>query len=335
MIARSLSATQSQPDWRVELRDAIGSARELLEILGLDPTDPQIGALAERQFASKIPRPFVARMRYRDLSDPLLRQVLASDIETLPVAGFSVDAVGDGPAHTGDGVLHKYQSRVLLIATGACAVHCRYCFRRHFPYADALAARADWAAPLRYLDAHPEIDEVILSGGDPLSLATSKLVQLTEQLATRPSIRRLRIHTRFPVVLPARVDAELTDWLTRLSLEKVIVIHVNHAQELGADVRPALADLRATGALLLNQAVLLRGVNDSLAALIGLSKALIADGVLPYYLHLLDRVHGSAHFEVDEPTGTALIEGMKRALPGFLVPRLAREEAGLPSKRFG
>jgi L-lysine 2,3-aminomutase len=333
MIARSTHATQSE-DWRHALRHAISDPRELLTLLGLDPNDARASHLAAAQFPLRVPHVFAARMRRGDWDDPLLRQVLPLHDELLEVAGFSDDAVGDLHAERSDGLLQKYAGRALMITTAACAIHCRYCFRRHFPYAESVAARDNWAAPVQWLRTQPTINEVILSGGDPLSLATHKLRALTDQLAAIPHIQRLRIHTRWPVVLPARVDAELVDWISSLPLECVVVIHANHGAEFDADVSTALAALRAAGAVLLNQAVLLRGVNDSVEALAGLSRALIANGVVPYYLHLLDRVHGSAHFEVSESVANALMDELKVQLPGFLVPRLARESAGERSKTF-
>ena len=334
MIARSTQPTQNV-DWRHALREAISDPLELLDMLGLDRLDRRVSSLASQQFALRVPRGFVKKMAYQDWSDPLLRQVLPLQDELNDVANFSTDAVGDVLATRELGVLHKYANRVLLITTAACAVHCRYCFRRHFPYAQAVAAKDNWASTMRYLDGHPEVNEVILSGGDPLSLSTAKLRALTDQLQTRPRLRRLRVHTRWPVVLPERIDAELLDWFGSIRLQKVVVIHSNHANELDAAVGHGLAALRARGAELLNQAVLLRGVNDSVDALKNLSEALIAHSVLPYYLHLLDRVQGSAHFEVDEARGVALVDELKAHLPGYLVPRLARETAGAASKTFG
>jgi EF-P beta-lysylation protein EpmB len=248
------------------------------------------------------------------------------------VPGFALDAVGDGAARGAIGVIHKYANRALLIATGSCAVHCRYCFRRHFPYNQETAAAANWSAALDYLRADASIEEALLSGGDPLSLATPKLAEFTDALARIPHIRTLRIHTRLPVVLPERVDAELLGWLRRLSQQVVIVIHANHANEFDADVDAALARLRSSGATLLNQSVLLRGVNDSVDTLVALSQRLLEAGVLPYYLHQLDRVAGTAHFEVSDDRARSLHAALTARLPGYLLPRLVREIAGETSK---
>jgi EF-P beta-lysylation protein EpmB len=272
-------------------------------------------------------------MRHGDASDPLLRQVLPLDDEERLVPGFVLDAVGDTAAGTATGVLQKYQGRALLIATGACAVHCRYCFRRHFPYAEQGAARDGWADAIAAIASDDSVDEVILSGGDPLSLASPKLMELTSALARVPHLKRLRIHTRLPVVLPERVDAGLLTWLTGLPWPVTIVIHANHANEIDAAVEAAMGRLRGIGALLLNQSVLLRGVNDSVMALAALSERLHAAGVLPYYLHQLDRVQGAAHFEVDDATALCLHADLSSRLSGYLVPRLVREVAGDPGKR--
>ena len=319
--------------WQTLWREAIRDPRELLRLLELDELAGIISDTAAAQFPLRVPRGFAARMRRGDRHDPLLRQVLPVVEEDLLVPGFGLDAVGDGAARGATGVIHKYQGRALLIATGSCAIHCRYCFRRHFPYADETAAANRWQAALDYLRVDPSIHEVLLSGGDPLSLSTDKLAELTRALRDLPQIRRLRLHTRLPVVLPERVDAELLDWLDQLPWPVAIVLHVNHARELDDSVAQALADLRRTGASLLNQAVLLRGVNDSGEALAELSERLFRCGVLPYYLHQLDRVAGAAHFEVEVERARSLHGDLQDRLPGYLVPRLVREIAGEGSKR--
>ena len=318
--------------WQQLWREAIRDPAQLLDLLGLPELAGRVSATAAAQFALRVPQGFVARMRHGDPDDPLLRQVLPLDDEDRPVPGFGLDAVGDLAARGGAGVLHKYEGRALLVATGSCAVHCRYCFRRHFPYGEETAAAGQWRESLDYLAADPSITEVLLSGGDPLSLSTAKLAEFTDGLACLPHVRRLRLHTRLPVVLPERVDAELLAWLSRLPQKVVVVIHANHANEIDAPVAAAVAALRGTGALVLNQAVLLRGVNDSVAALADLSERLFEAGVLPYYLHLLDRVAGSAHFEVPADEARQLHEALSAGLPGYLVPRLVREVAGAPAK---
>ena len=324
------------PSWQQAWRDAVREPRELLAMLGLDTLAsalPDAAAPAlNGNFPLRVPRGFVARMRHGDPQDPLLRQVLPVVEEDHIVPGFALDAVGDGAARRGGGVIHKYNGRALLIATGSCAVHCRYCFRRHYPYAQDTAASAGWREAVETLRHDASIQEVILSGGDPLSLADHKLAELTDALRQIPHIRRLRIHTRLPIVLPERVDAGLLAWLCSLPWPVAIVVHANHANEFDAAVDSAMAALRGSGATLLNQAVLLRGVNDSVDALADLCERGFAAGLLPYYLHQLDRVAGAAHFEVNDVAALGLHRALAARLPGYLVPKLVREVAGQPGK---
>ncbi|OHE83239.1 MAG: EF-P beta-lysylation protein EpmB [Lysobacterales bacterium RIFOXYA1_FULL_69_10] len=319
--------------WQQAWRDSIRDPRELLSLLGLGDAVAPISDAAATQFPLRVPRGFVARMRHGDPADPLLRQVLPLDDEMRPMPGFSLDAVGDGAAKAADGVIRKYNGRALLVSTGSCAIHCRYCFRRHFPYAEETAAAAGWRGAVDVIRADASIDEVILSGGDPWSLSTAKLAELTDALSTVPHLRRLRVHTRLPVVLPERIDDDLLAWLAALPWPVTVVIHANHANEFDASVDAALGKLRATGASLLNQAVLLRGVNDNVETLADLSERGHAAGVLPYYLHQLDRVQGAAHFEVDDTRARHLHAALAARLSGYLVPRLVREVAGDPGKR--
>ena len=324
-----------QPDpqrWQALWRDAVRDPRELLALLGLERLGAQLSDAAAAQFPLRVPRGFVARMRPGDPSDPLLRQVLPVLDEDRIVPGFGLDAVGDGAARRGGGVIHKYNGRALLIATGSCAVNCRYCFRRHYPYADDTAAAAGWREAVELIRADASIHEVILSGGDPLSLADHKLTTLTDALRDVPHLRRLRLHSRLPIVLPERIDAGLLAWLRGLPWPVAIVVHANHANEFDPGVDAAMAALRMAGATLLNQAVLLRGVNDSIDALADLCERGHQAGVLPYYLHQLDRVAGAAHFEVADEDALALHGALSARLPGYLVPRLVREIAGEPGK---
>ncbi len=334
MITASPSARLSQPvsDWRELWRDAITDPAELLQAVGLGERTDLLPP-DDAGFALRVPRGFVARMRRGDPCDPLLLQVLPQRSEHDQVAGYTTDAVGDMAAKTGHGVLHKYHGRALLIASGSCAVNCRYCFRRHFPYGEEIAAASHWHEALAHLRADPSIREVILSGGDPLTLATHKLEELTRGLAELPQVIRLRIHSRLPVVLPERIDDAFVAWLGQLPLQKVVVLHANHPNELDASVDAACARLRDAGASVLNQSVLLRGVNDHADTLVDLSERLFAAGVLPYYLHQLDRVQGTAHFEVSDDTALELQRALRSRLPGYLVPRLVREVAGDAAKR--
>lgn len=329
--AAALAATAvPAAHWQRELAQAVSDPLELCRLLDLDP-HLALGA-AGGTFRLRVPRGFVGRMRRGDARDPLLLQVLPGRQELIEQAGFGADPLAEAGAMRVPGLLHKYHGRALLITTGACAIHCRYCFRREFPYASAHAEGARWRAALGHIAADRSIEELILSGGDPLSLTTARLAQLTDSLRALPHIRRLRLHTRTPVVLPERVDDELLAWISALPWPCVIVLHSNHANEIDLTVRAAAARLRAAGATLLNQSVLLAGVNDSVADLEALSQALWSAGVLPYYLHLLDRVRGAAHFEVDEARARELMAALATRLPGYLLPRLARELPGAASK---
>lgn len=317
--------------WQRELAAAVRDPQALLRLLDLP--DGNTSSKAAQQFRLLAPHSYIARMKKGDWHDPLLRQVLPLDDELQVVEGFNHDPVGDQHSVVADGVLHKYHGRVLLVTTGACAVHCRYCFRRHFPYSESNPVKAEWEGALAYIRANPDVREVILSGGDPLTLADERLAVLFRQLRDMPQITRVRFHTRLPVVLPSRIDAGFLQLLHEIPQQTVMVIHANHAQELVADdVRQALTALRAAGVTLLNQAVLLRGVNDSVQAQVDLSESLFAHGVMPYYLHLLDRVAGAAHFEVAETEAVRLLETLRKRLPGFLVPKLVREVAGEKAK---
>jgi L-lysine 2,3-aminomutase len=318
--------------WQMLWREAIRDPRELLKILALPHLAAQISDTAAAQFPLRVPLGFVEKMRKGDAKDPLLRQVLPVLDEEQLAEGFSFDAVGDATAKSGTGIIHKYHGRALFIATGSCAIHCRYCFRRHFPYAEETAASGQWAEALTFLRIDNSIEEVILSGGDPLSLSTDKLAELSEGLKSIPHIKRLRIHTRLPVVLPERIDATFQHWLKSLPWPTVVVIHANHPNELGPDTADAMTSLRNAEAQILNQAVLLRGVNDNADIQIALSRRLSELNVLPYYLHQLDQVQGAAHFLVSDLKAKQIHQDMMRQLPGYLVPKLVREIAGMASK---
>lgn len=314
------------------MADAVTDPAELLQLLDLPQTLLPGAERARELFRLRVPRSYINGMQPGNPDDPLLRQVLPLDAEFDNPDGFSQDAVGDLDARAGTGLLHKYQGRALLVTTGACAIHCRYCFRRHFPYSAENAARGRWRDAIDHIRADDSLHEIILSGGDPLSLGDDKLAELVAELDTIPHLKRLRIHTRQPVVLPERIDERLTAWLSRTRLAPVIVIHANHPNELDAPTAAALQRLTDAGATLLNQAVLLKGVNDDPRVLVELGEKLFETGVLPYYLHLLDRVQGAAHFEVTEARARAIWQEAAELLPGFLLPKLAREEAGGGSK---
>ncbi|MBA3701181.1 MAG: EF-P beta-lysylation protein EpmB [Planctomycetes bacterium] len=330
--SRASGHATSDTGWRRELGEAIRDPAELLRVLELPV---ELLAAAERaagSFPLLAPRGFVARMRRGDVHDPLLRQVLPLGEEDLPFPGFSADPLAETSCGPRPGVLHKYHGRALLVTTGACAIHCRYCFRRHFAYHDLPRGRHWWNEAVEYLRADASLREVLLSGGDPLTLPDAQLQALAEDLAAIPHLERLRVHTRLPVVLPSRVDDHLLRWLTATRLAPVVVIHANHPQEIADDVAQACRRLRDAGVTVLNQSVLLRGVNDDAAVLVQLSERLFAAGVLPYYLHALDHVAGAGHFLVDDQRARELCNAVAARLPGYLVPRLVREEPGQAGK---
>jgi EF-P beta-lysylation protein EpmB len=330
MITRSIQLRQSQ-GWQTLLGQVITDPRELLQELRLPVSLLPAALQASSGFRLRVPRGFVARMRPGDPDDPLLRQVLPLGEELVAVPGYSSDPLAELDAMPAPGVLHKYQKRVLLTMTGACAVHCRYCFRRHYPYSNANPTR-EYRQTLDYLHRQADVNEVILSGGDPLTLSDRRLTELVTELETVPQLQRLRIHSRVPVVLPERINPELLAWMKATRLQIVLVIHSNHANEIDTSVAAAMQQLRAAGITLLNQSVLLRGINDQAAILADLSEKLFAAHVLPYYLHQLDPVLGAAHFQVDDRKARALMEKIRRSLPGYLVPQLVREQPGHSSK---
>ncbi|MDA0285146.1 MAG: EF-P beta-lysylation protein EpmB [Planctomycetota bacterium] len=317
-----------QTDWHRSLAQAIRDPAELLRRLELGHMADRYSNGAASEFALLVPRSFLARMQIGDASDPLLRQVLPVDDELQPVSGFVVDAVSDASFRTAPGLLHKYSGRALMIAAGSCAVNCRYCFRRHYPYGDEPRRLDDWEPALAQLRADSSISELLLSGGDPLMLTDLRLSQLVDRVEDVPHLKRLRIHTRLPIVLPDRVTDELLRILKESRLTPVVVVHANHSNEVVADCADALRRLVRAGITVLNQSVLLRKVNDSVDALAGLSESLINLGVIPYYLHQLDRVAGAAHFEVDPAVGRRLIRELRARVPGYAVPRYVQEIAG-------
>ncbi len=318
--------------WQEAFKDAVRDPAELCRLVELPPRYAVVAARAARDFPVFAPRGYIARMRPRDVHDPLLRQVLPLEDEQAAPAGYSLDPVGDRAATRSPGLIHKYRSRVLMVTTGACAVHCRYCFRRHFPYSEGPRSVDTWQPALEQIAADSAIREVILSGGDPLTLVDAHLAELARRLAAIGHVRRLRVHTRLPIVIPERVTEELIGWLRGTRLAPIVVIHANHVNELDDAVATALARLADAGIPLLNQSVLLRGVNDSVDALAELCERLVDLRVMPYYLHQLDRVAGAAHFEVPVAQGCKLMAGLRCRLSGYAVPRYVREDAGMPHK---
>ena len=316
--------------WQEEMKAGVRDLPSLLAQLGL----PEAGTVTkgEQQFPVFAPASYLSRIEPGNPDDPLLRQVLPLAAEDRSPSHFSKDPLGESSATLRPGLIQKYRGRVLLIATGACAIHCRYCFRRHFPYQQTPVSTADWEPAIERIHDDPSIREVILSGGDPLTLVDPKLQQLISRLQSIPHLRRLRIHTRLPIVIPRRITAELVQLLSATSLQVWFVLHCNHGNEIDAPVSDAIGALRQVGIQVLNQSVLLRGVNDDPATLIQLSEKLLMSGVLPYYLHQLDPVQGVSHFHVPVATGRQLIDEMRAELPGYAVPRYVQEIAGRPGK---
>lgn len=324
--------TPSREDWLVQLADVITDPDELLRVLNIDTDENSLaGRGAKRLFALRVPRAFVARMKKGDPNDPLLRQVLTSRDEFLAAPGFSTDPLEE-QHNAVPGLLHKYRNRALLLVKGGCAVNCRYCFRRHFPYAENQGNKRNWQVALDYIADHPELDEIIFSGGDPLMAKDHELDWLLEQLEAIPHIKRLRIHSRLPIVIPARITDALAARFARSSLRILLVNHINHANEIDTEFAAAMVRLRQAGVTLLNQSVLLRDVNDSAQTLADLSNALFDAGVMPYYLHVLDKVQGAAHFMVSDEEARNIMRELLTLVSGYMVPKLAREIGGEPSK---
>ncbi|MBF7682041.1 EF-P beta-lysylation protein EpmB [Acinetobacter sp. B5B] len=322
-----------EQNWKSQLNDLITDPHELLRILSLSPDELLSGALlASEQFKLRVPRSFVDKISKSNPLDPLLLQVLPHHLELDEHDGFITDPLGEEAATQLPGVLHKYQSRFLLTLTGACAIHCRYCFRRHFPYQENLPKHKDWLDIKAYIESQPQINEVILSGGDPLTLSNQKLHTWLERIASLPQIQFLRIHSRVPIVIPERLDQELLQTLTMSRLNIILVIHANHAHEIDEKTQYYLKQLHQHNVTLLNQSVLLKGVNDSAKLLQELSYKLFESGVMPYYLHVLDKVKGAHHFDLSQDRATSIYNELLALLPGYLVPKLVREIAGEKNK---
>ena len=319
----------TQKNWQTQLSEAITSVDELLSLLKLESLRADV--YVPKHFELRVPRGFVAKMTIGDRDDPLLKQVLPDQQEQINVTGYVADPLSENSQNPVKGMLHKYQSRVLLTITGACAIHCRYCFRQHFDYSANMPTADAKENIINYISTHPEINEVILSGGDPLNVTNRRLFAWLDTLEPIPQLTTIRLHTRLPLVIPARLDDALLDRLSQSRCRIVMVIHCNHANEIDALTAEYLQRARAAGVTLLNQAVLLKGINDNIDAQTELSQRLFACGVLPYYLHVLDKVAGAAHFDSDERSSIELYWSLLAALPGYLVPKLVRE---LPNRPF-
>ncbi len=329
IITRKVDSVEQ--NWIKQLANAISDPVQLLNQLGIDPTPWQEGFAARKLFAQRVPQSFVQRMEKGNPQDPLLRQVLPLSEEFKIHEGYSVDPLEEQDNQI-PGLLHKYRNRALLIVKGGCAINCRYCFRRHFPYEDNKGSKSVWQTSLDYIAQHPDLNEVILSGGDPLMAKDHEISWLIAQIASISHIKRLRIHSRLPVVIPARITDELVEVLAQTRLQVVLVTHINHANEIDWELKQQMARLRAINVTLLNQGVMLKGVNDSVIAQVNLSESLFDAGILPYYIHVLDKVQGAAHFFIDDQTAKTIMAGVIEQVSGYLVPKLTREIGGRSSK---
>lgn len=322
MIPRTLDAVEV-PSWKEILSNAISSPKILSEYLNIPLSS--ISDPANEDFKLFVPEPYLQRIEKENVDDPLLKQILPAHQETLSSQGYSKDPLSEESYNAIPGLIHKYKSRVLLVSGATCAINCRYCFRRHFPYSENRLSKEQWSQSIDYIYQHPELNEVILSGGDPLVNNDKQLQWLTSKLCDIPHIKRLRIHTRLPVVIPQRVDDSLLRWLSALPLQKVMVLHINHPNELDNEVREAIQKIKATGTLILNQSVLLAGINDNAEILSRLSESLFDAGAMPYYLHRLDKIEGAAHFDLPQARIKEIYTHLLAMLPGYLVPKLVAE----------
>jgi L-lysine 2,3-aminomutase len=331
VLTPPMSSTAKTP-WQRAMKLAIRDSDDLCQRLQLDSSTLRLSHEGEQQFPVFVPLEFFQRIRPNDANDPLLLQVLPRGQESQTSKDFVDDPVGDNMVQIAPGLLHKYHGRVLMILSGVCAIHCRYCFRRHYPYSTAPKSIEQWQQAIDLIAKDTSIVEVILSGGDPLTITDDRLAKLVEQLDAIPHLKRLRIHTRLPVVIPQRVDEAMCRWLAKSRLSKWVVLHINHRQEIDDAVASSVLRLKQAGATVLNQAVLMKGINDSVEALSELCEELVQIGVLPYYLNQLDRVSGAMHFEVERADGLDLMKQLAARLPGYAVPKYVLDIPGQPNK---
>lgn len=319
-------------DWKNSLKNSITSLNELSELLNIERQHINADENATTNFPLRVSREYISRIDSANPNDPLLLQILPQAQELNNAPNYYHDPVGDLAANPLPGLLHKYHGRVLLITSGGCAINCRYCFRRHFSYADNIPGKQGWSAILNYIAADSTIEEVIFSGGDPLIINDKELQVLIEDLENIAHVSRIRIHTRLPIIIPSRITPNLVSILANTRLDSSIVIHCNHPNEIDTSVSQALKLFQSTKTALLNQSVLLKNINNHAETLIQLNKKLFSCGVLPYYLHILDKVSGAQHFDVNEKEALELMQQLRIKLPGYLVPKLVREDSGAPYK---
>jgi len=325
---------KDRADWQIELSQCITDMASLIEFLDLPADWVKKNTLAQSVFQLKVPRPYLNRINKQDPNDPLLLQILPLSQELIDTKGYTQDPLAEKQYNPIPGVLHKYTSRILVTTAGACSINCRYCFRRHFPYENNAVNTDHWDHIKKYLHQHPHVNEVILSGGDPLLLKDSQILNIYQSISQVPSIKRIRIHTRLPIAIPQRITDKLVAAVTSCDVKPIIVIHCNHPQEIDNDVAQALNLLYQAGICVLNQTVLLKGINDHSQTLVGLSEKLFECNVMPYYLHALDKVQNTSHFDIPISQAQSIHGQLKAILPGFLVPKLVKEDPHQSNKTW-
>lgn len=330
LISKINPPQDATPSWKQQLAHAIKTVPELINYLDLPPKLALSMGQAQQDFRIMVPTPYLDRIEKGNLADPLLLQILPTEQELARPEGYVQDPLAEKNYSPQKSVVHKYKNRVLVILASSCAINCRYCFRRHFPYGEHQQEKGEWQQLLDYLQQHPSVNEVIFSGGDPLMLKDSQIAERIQTLNALPQLKRIRFHTRLPVVIPQRVCDEMLAWINASKLDIIMVLHTNHANEIDAEVEQAMQKLTDAKVTLLNQGVLLRGVNDSVEAQVALSERVFAAGILPYYMFTLDSVAGAAHFDIPVEEAQQLMGQVAAELPGYLVPRLAKE---IPGKR--
>ncbi len=328
----TLTSIDDSPNWLLEIKQAIKNLDSLADKLELDRDALLLGQAAHQTFPLMVPRPYLERIEKGNPRDPLLLQILPLQQEMEQVQGYVKDPLSEQDHNPKKALVHKYTSRVLVITSGTCAINCRYCFRRHFPYSDNHLKQSEWSSLVAYIKQHPHINEVILSGGDPLMVKDKQLAQRIAVLEELPQIKRLRIHTRLPVVIPSRINDEMLQWIRQTRLKVIMVWHINHANEIDPSVANAAAKLVKSGVTLFNQGVILKGINDTVDAQVALSEALFDADILPYYMFTLDPVEGAAHFDISLIQAQKLMGQVAARLPGYLVPKLAKEIPGKTAK---
>lgn len=321
--------TAQIPLWRQIQRETFTDWKKLVDFLQLDLDSPKARLLTHSSFPLNLPLRLAQKIQKNCWNDPVLIQFLPTTEEEKESPLFVLDPVEDEAFRKTPKLLHKYQARALLLSTSACAMNCRFCFRRNFAYE---TTEKKFEKELQEIRLDTSLSEILLSGGDPLSLGHTQLESILKELEQIPHVKRIRFHTRFPLGIPERIDADFLKLLGGCEKQIIFVIHCNHAHEFDDTILESLRQIQRLGVIVISQSVLLKGVNDTVEALEELFLLLINNGILPYYLHQLDRVQGAIHFEVPETTGKELIAELQKRLPGYAVPKYVKEEAHKPHK---